>query len=67
MMTNAAWALGDLVDDGEITRPQARALLGRVARLALRPAVAQARSLPSAPAARSAMRRRAGVEKGTAA
>lgn len=37
MMTNAAWALAELVDDGEIRPSQARALLGRVAGLVLRP------------------------------
>lgn len=37
MMTTAAWGLAELVDDGEISRPQARALLGRVAASVLRP------------------------------
>lgn len=37
MMTTAAWGLAELVDDGEIPRAQARALLGRVAARVLRP------------------------------
>jgi AcrR family transcriptional regulator len=37
MMTSAAWGLAELVDDGEISRSQARALLGRMAALVLQP------------------------------
>lgn len=65
-MTNAAWGLADLVDDGEIALPHARDLLGRVAAGALQPSVAPGARPPAPPITEERVaRRRARTTKGS--
>jgi AcrR family transcriptional regulator len=65
-MTSAAWGLGDLVDDDEISLPHARELLARVAGLVLQPAVAQSvRPSSRGITQQRAARRRASATKGS--
>jgi AcrR family transcriptional regulator len=66
-LTSAAWGLADLVDDGEISRPQARDLLARVAGLVMEPSVARKPRPSPRPVTGKRVARRRASKKGSVA